>query len=264
MAVKILEYDKKSNKALFVLKDSDTVFANTLRRVIIDEVPTMAIEDVEFRKNNSVLYDEIVAHRLGLVALKTDLKSYNLPSECKCEGAGCARCQVKLTLSSSEPGYVHASELKSADPKIIPVYPETPIAKLIKGQKIELEATATLGKGKQHAKWSPGHAYYKHRVAVNMTKKVENPEKIIELCPKGVFEMKDGKLAVNQPKLDRCDLCGACEEAAKNEIKLERRGEILFYLESWGQLSCKEIIDKASDILKKQLEEFQENLEEKK
>lgn len=163
MEVKIPDYDKKSNKLCFVLKNSDVVFANAIRRTIIDEVPTMAIEDVEFRRNNSVLYDEVIAHRLGLIPLKTDLKSYNLPSKCKCEGAGCARCQVKLILRSSTPGYVYASELKSQDPKISPVYPEMPIAKLLKGQKIELEAVAVLGKGKEHAKFSPGHAYYKYK-----------------------------------------------------------------------------------------------------
>ncbi len=63
-----------------------------------EEVPTMAIEDVEFRKNNSILYDEIIAHRLGLVPLKTDLKSYNLPEKCKCKGEGCARFQLTVPI----------------------------------------------------------------------------------------------------------------------------------------------------------------------
>ena len=91
MEVRVLENDKEQGKLSFILKDSNHVFANTLRRLMIDDVPTMAIEDIEFSKNNSILYDEIIAHRLGLVPLKTDLKSYNLPNQCKCEGKGCNR-----------------------------------------------------------------------------------------------------------------------------------------------------------------------------
>src|SRR3990167_7411824 len=100
MEVRVLENNKEQGKLSFILKDSDPIFANTLRRLMIDEVPTMAIEEVEFSKNNSILYDEIVAHRLGLIPLKTDMKSYNLPEKCKCKGEGCARCQLKLTLKA--------------------------------------------------------------------------------------------------------------------------------------------------------------------
>ena len=66
---------------------------------MIDEVPTMAIEDVEFRKNNSILYDEMLAHRLGLVVLKTDLKSYDLLEECTCKGKGCNLVSAAIKLS---------------------------------------------------------------------------------------------------------------------------------------------------------------------
>ena len=98
--IRLLEQDKEKNKVSFVLMNSTPSFANVIRRAIIEEVPVMAIEDVEFRKNNSILYDEIIAHRLGLLPLTTDLKSYNLSSECKCKGKGCARCQLKLTLKA--------------------------------------------------------------------------------------------------------------------------------------------------------------------
>ena len=79
MEIRVLDNNKEQGKLSFILRDSNPVFANTLRRLMIDEVPTMAIDDVEFSKNNSILYDEMIAHRLGLIPLKTDLKSYNLP-----------------------------------------------------------------------------------------------------------------------------------------------------------------------------------------
>ena len=98
MEIRVLENNKEQGNLSFILKDSNPAYTNTLRRIMIDEVPTMAIEEVEFFKNNSILYDEIIAHRLGLIPLKTDLKSYNLTDQCKCEGKGCNRCQLKMVL----------------------------------------------------------------------------------------------------------------------------------------------------------------------
>ena len=64
---------------------------------MLTEIPVMAIDEVIILKNDSPLYDEIIAHRLGLIPLKTDLESYKLPEECECEGYGCSLCQVSLT-----------------------------------------------------------------------------------------------------------------------------------------------------------------------
>ena len=66
MEIRVLSNVKEEGKLSFIIKDSTPAFANTLRRIMIEEVPTMAIEEIEFRKNNSILYDEIIAHRLGL------------------------------------------------------------------------------------------------------------------------------------------------------------------------------------------------------
>src|SRR3972149_11609867 len=89
MEITILNEEKKNKKVTFLVKGTSVSYVNTIRRLIMNEVPTMAIEDVEIRKNSSILYDEIIAHRLGLIPLTTDLKSYNLPDKCKCEGKGC-------------------------------------------------------------------------------------------------------------------------------------------------------------------------------
>ena len=172
MEVRILENDKEKGKLSFILKDSNPVYVNTLRRMMVDEVPTMAIEEVEFQKNNSILYDETIAHRLGLIPLKTDLKSYNLPDKCMCVGNGCFRCQLKMVLRATKgSGVVYASEIKSKDPAVKPVYPEMPIVKLLKGQTLELEATAVLGRGREHMKWSPCHVWYKYKPVIEIQEK---------------------------------------------------------------------------------------------
>ena len=208
MEIRLLENKKDENKISFILKDSNASYANALRRIMMEEVPVMAIEDVEITKNSSILYDEIIAHRLGLLPLTTDLKSYNLPENCKCEGKGCARCQVKLTLQASKgSGMVYASEIKSKDSAIKPACPKMPIVKLLKGQQLELEATAVLGKGKVHSKWSPCLIYYKKKPVVEIGN-VKNPEEVVDKTHGNIFEIKNGKLEVIKENLFKYDLAG--------------------------------------------------------
>ena len=264
MEVRVLENNKDEGKLSFILKDADVAFANTLRRVIVEEVPTIAIEDIEFRKNSSILYDEVIAHRLCLVPFKTDLKSYNLPEKCKCKGKGCARCQLKMTLKPGKGiGMVYASEIKTKDSAIKPVYGKMPIVKLLKGQELELEAIAMLGKGKEHAKWVPGLVYYKYKPIIEVGE-VKNPGAVVEACPVGIFEIKDNKLVVNKDKLFRCTLCEACVDVDAN-IKLNFNDrEFIFYMESWGQLTCKEIVNEAIKIFDEKLDEFSDALKKVK
>src|SRR3970040_21119 len=91
MEIKILS--KEPETLRFVLSDASTAFANALRRIMVSEVPVMAIDDVMILDNNSVMYDEILAHRLGLVPITTD-QSYNLPEDCSCKSElGGERCR---------------------------------------------------------------------------------------------------------------------------------------------------------------------------
>jgi len=264
MEIRVLENSKEQGKLSFILKDSDHVYANTLRRLMIDEVPTMAIEDIEFSKNNSILYDEMVAHRLGLLPLKTDLKSYNMPDKCKCEGKGCNRCHLKMVLKASKIGNVYASEIKSKDPAVKPVYGNMPIVKLLKGQSLELEATAVLGKGRQHMKWNPCHVYYKYKPIIEITGDVKNPEAIIEMDHNNIFEIKDRKLVINKDRVLDCDLSLDFSEIDKNVKVTASNTDFVFYIESFGQLSCKDIVNKAIDIFDEQLDELVEELKKAK
>ena len=257
MEVRFLTKEKKTGRMSFIVKGTNPAFMNAVRRSIINEVPTMAVEDIEIRKNSSILYDEMIAHRLGLIPLKTDLKSYIPVDKCSCQGAGCAKCSVKLTLKAKGPGVITAKELQSMDPKIIPVYPDMPIVKLLKGQQLELEATAVLGRGKEHVKWSPGVAYYKYKPVVEILKNPARAEEIAKRCPVDVFDCKGGKLSINKDNHLNCILCGECADLAQGDIKLnESSDEFIFFVEPFGQLSHRQMLEEAVTILNDQLEEF--------
>lgn len=253
MEIKVL--NKEDNKAVLLLKGVGHVMANTLRRLIIEEVPTMAIEDLTFHKNSSALYDEMLALRIGLIPLKTDLKSYNVPDHCKCKGEGCARCQLNMSLTAKGPEIIKAETIKSQDPKIKAIYKDTPIVELIKNQKIEFEAIATLGRGKDHSKWSPGLAHYRYYPKLDV-KNAKNVEKAKEMCPNDVFDVKNGKLVVKD--IVKCDLNGECENYG---VKVgHSEDEILFYIESWGQLEIGEMLNEALNILNEKLKELDKQI----
>lgn len=254
MDIKTLNKDKDNLN--FVIKDTDYVYVNTLRRIIISELPILAIKSVKFIKNTSALFDEIIAHRLGLLPLKTNLKTYNIPEECKCKGEGCAKCQSNITLNSEGPLTVYASDLKFKDPDVKSVYPKIPIVKLHKGQELEIEAVVTLGFGKDHSKYIPGHIYYKGYPKIKISEKCNNCGDCVKECPKNIFKLESRKLKTQN--IENCHLCEACVDICPKDA-LEVKGsnkDFIVYLESYGNLGPKEILQKALDIFDEKLDTF--------
>ena len=149
---------KDSQKIAIKLKGIPLQYANALRRVCLNGVPVFAIDTVDIIENTSVLPDEGLAHRLGLIPLKTDLSRFNEPSKCDCQSeSGCSNCKILLVLDSDESQVtrtVLSSELLSEDDTVKPVSNEIPIVQLAPGQKIKVECYARLGRGTEHAKWN--------------------------------------------------------------------------------------------------------------
>ncbi|MFX1520327.1 MAG: DNA-directed RNA polymerase subunit D [Promethearchaeota archaeon] len=269
MNVQILE--KTPNMLRFMLEDVDASFANALRRIMIAEVPTLAIEDVIIIENTSALYDEILAHRLGLIPLKTDLESFVLPQDCGCGGTNCPRCSVTLTLvkeakeldTQDENVIVYSGDLVSQDPEVVPVSDLIPIVKLAMGQRIELEAIAQLGKGKTHAKWQPvSTCSYKYIPIIDLnTKECTVCGDCVESCPRNILKIEENRLII-QNMLD-CILCKLCEDACDfNAIKVRWDNRIFaFALESTDALPPEKIVKKAVEILHEKAEKFKEEIE---
>ena len=255
MDIKLLSKDKEGRKASFAITGTTDWFANTMRRLMIEEVPTLAIEDVEFRDNSSALYDEIIAHRLGLIPIKTDLKSYNLPEKCSCKGKGCSKCQLKMILKSKSQGIVYAEEIKSKDSKCKPVYPRMPIAKLLKGQQLQAEMTAVMGKGKNHAKWTSCLVWYRGWPEFIVGKNAD-VKACIDQCPQ--LEQSGNNLKIK----DITKWNEAYEEICeKNDVKVKNNNtHFIFNIESWGQLDIKDIVKEAVNIFQKKVDDLTKQL----
>ncbi len=244
---------ESENEMVFLIKDSSPAYANALRRIMLTEVPVMAIEEVEIKKNSSALYDEILAHRLGLVPLTTDLDSYELPKSQEDVDERKALCTLQLTLKVKGPKTVYASDLKSADPKVKPVYPNMPIVKLLKDQEIELVAIAVLGKGKDHIKWSPCHVWYNYKPILTINNNA-NLEKYREMYPPQIFDSKGN---ISEKAILENNLVDAVAHVNEDIIKVEYDDtEFIFNLESWGQLKPKRIIEESLNIFNSKLDEL--------
>jgi len=235
---------------------------------MVAEVPVMAIDDVIIIENNSVLYDEVIAHRLGLIPLKTDLDAFVLPEECDCKSElGCSKCRASFTLeveSVDEPVMVYSSDLKG-DSTVVPVSGVIPIVKLGPGQRLKLELYAKLGRGLEHAKWQPVSACaYKYLPSVTLTaENLANPEKVIQVCPTDVYiPNPDSKIAIRDELA--CTLCMDCVEVATPidskksfPVKIDSdENAFVFYVESTGCMPSRKIVTEASKILDKKSVNF--------
>ena len=178
---------KDSEKIAIKLKGVPLQYANALRRVCLNGVPVFAIDTVDIIQNTSVLPDEGLAHRLGLIPLKTDLKRFNEPSKCDCQSeSGCSNCKVLLVLDSGEAEEsrsVLSSELSSEDETVKPTSDKIPIVQLAPGQQIKIECYARLGRGTEHAKWNSSNL-------ATLTDTNKDDEKILTVESTGALNLE--------------------------------------------------------------------------
>ena len=150
--------NQNENKISIRLKGIPIQYANALRRICLNGVPIFAIDTIEVLENTSIMPDEAIAHRLGLIPLKTDSTDITISEEETDESSS----RVELTLDSEENDAedksgtrtVFSNELKGKDSVVRPISDKIPIVTLAPGQKIKFQAYARLGRGTEHAKWN--------------------------------------------------------------------------------------------------------------
>lgn len=233
----------KSREKMVLVAEIKESLVNALRRGV-SEIPVLAVDHVEFYKNDSVLNDQILAHRIGLVPLKNE--DLELPEECSCKGEGCSKCTIQLKVSTTGPRTVYAKDLKG---KADPVYGEMPIAILDKDQELEFVAHARLGKGTAHAKHAPGLIFYRHLLRVDG--KNEQLKQLFEKYKKFILYLeKEGNGYI-------ADLPEACLEELEHldGVTTSQTPLLALIIESFGQMEAKEILLESIDGLRKGLKQ---------
>lgn len=169
--------NENDEKVSVKIKGVPLQYANALRRICLNGVPIYAVESIDMLENSSVLADEGVAHRIGLIPLKTDLSASKDGNE---------NDKIMLTLDSGisdETRTILSGELKSQDASVIPTSNDIPIVTLAPGQSIKFEAYARLGKGTEHARWNSANI-------VTLTDTEKDDEKLLTVESTGALNPK--------------------------------------------------------------------------
>jgi len=267
----------------FELSNTDISVANALRRIMIAEVATMAMDLVEIEENTSVLNDEFIAHRLGLVPLiSSRVNEFNFTRECHCT-MHCVNCSATLTLNvtcttdamdvtdlmlhSEDPRVDHLTKEGSGDKGIL-------IVKLRKGQSIKLKAVAKKGIGKEHAKWSPCSAVsyqFLPEIRLNQNRISELSEEAkqewVNSCPTKVYKYNQEEEKVEVEDALRCMFCNECKIKANDLQKPDmvnigmKNDKFIFHVETTGSLPPEDIVLASLSGLKLKLRFLQQCLQ---
>ena len=256
--MKVEVKELKSKKAILKIEDIQIYFVNSLRRVMLSDLPKLAVDNVVIYDNTSALFDEIISHRLGLVPIPTDLSLLSFRDECVCKGKGCPNCTVRYTLSKEGEGTVFSGDLQPAEKSWAITEDKIPIAKLYGDQRLILEVEAILGRGRDHAKWqavqAPG---YRMETTIDFDKnKVDELKTFIDKLPDDLVEIKDNKLELKDIK--SLPILESYIDSEKiNFIKINKDPtKVIFSFETDGSFSAKDALLESAKILEDKYTEF--------
>ena len=251
--------------AKLVIEGVPPSLVNSLRRVIISEIPVLAIDYIIVHANNSVMHDEILAHRLAMIPLTTPIGSMPSIEECETGLAEQSECYVRLVLSveaGNREVVVYSGDLKSDREDVRPVYPNIPILKLAPGQRVHVEAMARLGRAKEHAKWQAALASYYYYPRVEFRDPRACADICRSVCPDAFEVDSEGRIVVRD--LLRCsygklDVCrSVCGDAMTLEWEVNK---YVFWVESFGNMSVDDVIRLGFDVLMNKFSRFVVELE---
>ncbi|MFL2951250.1 MAG: DNA-directed RNA polymerase subunit D [Candidatus Thalassarchaeaceae archaeon] len=279
--VKIKILNETEEKIQVLISKTDRSFANALRRSLISDTPKMAIDSVTFQlgtkeqdeeiwETTGPLPDEMIAQRLAMIPIPTVHDKFYFQDECpNCkdvveEERGCVECQMIYTcvvFGSEEGRWVTAGDMKylgEGSLEIPDEYKSIPITKLLKGQMIEFYATAIMGRGREHTKWSPvcGVSFHPRRIGVLNNKKKSKILWDMDLEINAKDFDKDGKLKdIDKVAVltDELNHVGEGTEASRefgDAVTLEEvSGEFILEFETDGSMGPRVAIMKAIEEL---------------
>lgn len=283
--IEIQKLNKERMK--FTLTGVDSSIANSLRRVMIAEVPTMAIDLVQIQINTSSLHDEFIAHRLGLIPLTSEnIDNYEFPRNCKCSGY-CQYCavQFRIKVKNSEEGVLDVTSLDlravsqtASEVRAVDLDGPILIMKLKKNQEIDITCNARKGIGKEHAKWSPVATCsfkYTPEIILNypridMVMDSKDKQDFVNSCPAKVFNLNEESIEIVRPS--KCMFCEECVRIGEriitkssnsilnsldNFVRISQaKDRFIFKVESSGSLKPESILMKAFSLLCGKLEDI--------
>jgi len=246
-------------EAVLSIHDSEIYLINSIRRIMLSELPKLAIENIVIYDNTSALFDEIIGHRIGLIPIPTDISLLNFREDCTCNGAGCPSCTVRYTLSKEGEGKVTSGDLQPSEESWKIKEDKIPIVDLYNDQRLILEVEAVLGQGKNHAKWisviSPGYRFIP-TITFDEKKKKEVEEFVLDL-PEGLVSIKKNTLELSDiKKLPILESYINKEKIDFIHVDLDDK-HIQFHFETDGSLDAPMALNKSLQIFEDKIDEFE-------
>lgn len=228
---------KTDEKLVFPSKMSESL-ANAIRRTVW-KIPVLAVDELEIERNDSALYDETLAHRVGLVPLK-------MPKDAKED-------TVKtLELNAKRNGYIYSEDIKG-DVEV--VYGKIPLTLLAEDQEVKATCTAKVGIGQDHAKFLPGVITYRIISEVTIPKK--HKEAIQANFPNNSIKEKDDMIVIkDDQEKTLTDFCEGLCNKDKIEFNVKDTKELMITVESFGHIPAEEIFKQATKILTSELKDL--------
>ena len=184
--VEFIERDDRH--ARFVVRGLTPAFANGIRRAMIADVPTMSIDTVRVIENSSVMFDEVIGLRLGLVPLTTPIDEFE-PGD-----TVTLSLDVECPNERGEAVTAYSGDIETSDDLVKPADENIPIIDLRRGQRLAFEAEAVLGRGRDHAKHQGGVSVgYRHLQTVEVGDELGEYDDREPNIVRGVIE-EDGEL----------------------------------------------------------------------
>ena len=241
--VEVVTRDDRSVRLL--VRGLTPAVANGLRRTMLSEVPTFSIDTVRFVENSSVMFDEMVGLRLGLVPLTTPLDDYEVGDT------------VTLALDVEGPATAYSGDIETSDELVEPADENVPIIELKEGQRLEFEADAVLDSGKEHAKHQGGVAVgYRHLQRVEVVGDADEFDEEEPNILRGVIETEDGELV----HTDEFDADLTKRYPGKELAVTDVPGAFVFHIESDGSLPVDELTLRAVQSLRDRADELAEKV----
>ena len=247
MLMDIKKVYEDGSQVKYLVKGTDCVFMNTLRRAMMTYVPCLAVDTVQIYENDSVIFDEMLSNRLGLLPIKTDVKTYK------------KKDTVKLVLEKTGPCIVTSKDIKCTDPKIEVLDKKIPITKLGKGQSLKIEMTAVMGTGDEHAKFEPAIVSYNELIEIENDENYDT-KAILSQMPKGSVEVKAGKLFLSDP-YNISNQNQHLDILRKNGVRFSfSKTDFVLTIDYTGQLTPKEVLQSAIEQLELKFIELEEQV----
>ncbi|WP_253736565.1 DNA-directed RNA polymerase subunit D [Halohasta salina] len=233
--------EREDRKARFLVRGLTPALANGFRRAMIADVPTFSIDTVRFTENSSVMFDEMIALRLGLVPLTTPLDDFEIGDA------------VTVALDVEGPATAYSGDIETSDALVVPADENVPIIELKEGQRLEFEADAVLDRGKEHAKHQGGVSVgFRHLQAVEVVDDVGEFDDQEPQILRGVIETPDGEVVLT----DEFDNDLTNRYPGKELDVTDVPGAYVFHVETDGSLSVDELVLRAAEELGSRADEL--------